>query len=53
MVNLPIYGKADGVTFPRFGIKLSEDETPKECVTRVEQEEREIVGDISDKEFLA
>jgi hypothetical protein len=53
MVNLPVYGKADGVPFTHFGIKLSEYETPEEFVARVEQEEREIVGDISNKEFLA
>ena len=53
MVNLPIYGEADGVPFPRFGVKLSEDETPEEFVAIVEQEAWEIVGYISDEEFLA
>jgi hypothetical protein len=53
MVNLPIYGEADGVPFPRFGIALSEDETHEDFVSIMEQEMREIVGDISDKEFLA
>jgi len=53
MVNLPIYGKAEGVPFPCFGIALSEDETPKDFVAAVEQEARGIIGDISDKEFLA
>jgi hypothetical protein len=52
MVHLPVYGPADGIPFPRFGIKLSEDETPEEFATAMEQEVREIVGDISDKEFL-
>jgi len=53
MVNLPIYGEAGGVPFPRFGIELSEDETPEDFIAAVEQEAQGIVGDISDKEFLA
>ena len=53
MVNLPIYGEAGGVPFPRFGIELSEDETAEDFVVAVEQEAWGIVGDISDKEFLS
>ena len=41
------------VPFPRFGIELSEDETLEDFVAAVEQEARGIIGDISDKEFLA
>jgi hypothetical protein len=52
MVHLPVYGPADGIPFPHFGIKLSEDETLEEFATAMEQEAREIIGDISDKEFL-
>jgi len=52
MVNLPIFGEAEGVPFPRFKIALSE-ESPDDFVAAVEQEAREIVGDIIDKEFLA
>jgi hypothetical protein len=53
MVNLPIYGEANRVSFPRFGIALSVNETPKDFVSSVEQEVWEIVGGITDKEFLA
>jgi hypothetical protein len=52
MVNLPVYGEADRVPFPCFGIALSEDETHEDFVSIMEQEMREIVGDISNKEFL-
>jgi hypothetical protein len=38
MVHLPIYGLADGIPFPHFGIKLSKDETLEEFDTIVEQE---------------
>jgi hypothetical protein len=53
MVNLPVFGEAEGVPFPHFGIALSEEETPDDFVAAVEQEALEIVGDIIDKEFLA
>ena len=53
MVNLPIYGEADGVSFPYFGIILSEEETPEDFIAALEQEAWEIVGDITNKEFLA
>jgi hypothetical protein len=49
MVKLPVYGKADGVPFPHFGIILSEDETVEDFVAAMEQEAWEIVGDIIDK----
>jgi hypothetical protein len=49
MVKLPVYGEADGVPFPRFGIILSEDETAEDFVAAMEQEAWEIVGDITDK----
>ena len=53
MVNLPVYGEADGVPFPCFQIALSEEETSKDFIVVMEQEAWEIVGDITDKEFLA
>ena len=40
----------EGVPFPCFGIA---EETFEDFVAAVEQEAREIVGDITDKEFLA
>ena len=52
MVNLPIFGEAEGVPFPRFKIALSE-ESPDDFVAAVEQEARDIVGGITAKEFLA
>jgi hypothetical protein len=52
MVNLPIFCEAKGVPFPYFGITLS-GETPKDFGTTVEEGARKIVGDITDKEFLA
>ena len=53
MVKVPIYDEAARVPFPHFGIGRAEDETPEEFAAIVEQEAREIVGDITDKEFLA
>jgi hypothetical protein len=53
MVHLHVYGPTDGIHFPHFVIKLSEDETLEEFAAIVEQEAWEIVGDIFDKEFLA
>ena len=38
MVNLPIYGEAEGVPFPRFGIDLLEEETSEDFVATMEQE---------------
>jgi hypothetical protein len=38
MVHLPVYGPADGIHFPHFVIKLSEDETPEEFSAIVEQD---------------
>ena len=40
----------EGVPFPCFGIA---EETFEDFVAAVEQEAREIVGDITDKDFLA
>jgi hypothetical protein len=53
MVNIPIYGPVKGVPFPWFGIELTEGESPNDFVSSVEEGAWEIVGDISDKEFLA
>ena len=38
MVHLPIYGLADGIPFPHFGKKLSEDQTLEDFAAIVEQE---------------
>ena len=53
MVNLPVFGEAEGVPFPCFEIALSEEESPDDFVAVVEQEACEIVSDITDKEFPA
>ena len=52
MVNIPIYGPAEGVPFPQFGIELSEGESTEDFMSSVEEGAREIIGDISDREFL-
>jgi hypothetical protein len=53
MVNIPVYGPTEGVPFPQFGIELTERESPDDFVSSMEEGAREIVDDISDKEFLA
>jgi hypothetical protein len=53
MVNVPVYGPVEGVPFPRFGIELKEGEDKKAFATMVEDGAREIVGKITDKEYLA
>jgi hypothetical protein len=35
-VKLPIFGEEDGIPFPCFNIKLSEDESAKDFVSEVE-----------------
>jgi hypothetical protein len=52
MVKLPIFSEEAGVPFPRFDIKLAVDETTEEFTAIVEQETREILGDVSEKEYL-
>jgi hypothetical protein len=47
MVNIPVYGPAEGVPFPRFGIELPEGESA--FVSSMEEGAREIIGDISDR----
>jgi hypothetical protein len=53
MVNVPVYGPVDGVPFPWVGIEWKEGEDKKAFVAMVEDGAREIVGKISDKEYLA
>ena len=52
MVNIPVYGPTKGVPFPRFGIELLEGESAEDFVSSMEEGAREIIGDISDREFL-
>jgi hypothetical protein len=53
MVNIPIYGPTDGVPFSQFEIELNKGEDPKKFATMVEQGAREIIGEITDREYLA
>ena len=50
MVNILVYGLAEGVPFPRFGIELLEGESVEDFVSYVEEGAREIIGDISNRE---
>jgi hypothetical protein len=52
MVNVPVFGPAKGVPFPRFGIELKEGEDKKSFAAMVEDGAREIVVKITDKEYL-
>ena len=52
-VKLPVFSEEDGVPFPRFNIKLSEDEIAETFVSLVEQEARVVASDISDHKYLA
>jgi hypothetical protein len=51
MVNVPVYGPAQGVPFPWFGISLKV--RTRRPSLKVEDGAREIVKKITDKEYLA
>jgi hypothetical protein len=51
-VKVPVYGPAEGIPFPRFEIELKAGEDKTEFAAMVEQGAREIVGEITDKEYL-
>jgi hypothetical protein len=53
MVNVLVYGLVEGVPFLLVGIELKDGEDWKSFVAMVEDGAREIVGKISDKEYLA
>jgi hypothetical protein len=53
MVNLPVFDENVGVLFPRFDIKLVDDETAEDFTAIVEWEVREILDEMSDEEYLA
>lgn len=52
-VKLPVFGEAEGVLFPCFGLKLAEGESGADVVAQVEATTSEILGDISEREYLA
>ena len=51
MVNLPIFGEGVGVPFPRFGFE--EGRAAEKLVKSTEATMREILGEMSDREYLA
>ena len=53
MVSLPLFGDGVGVLFPYFDVKRVEDMTADEYVTSVEEGAHDILGELSDKEYLA
>jgi hypothetical protein len=53
MVNVPIFGPTEEVPFPLFGIELKKGEDKKSFTAMVEDSAQEIVGKITDKEYLA
>jgi low affinity Fe/Cu permease len=53
MVNMPIFGPTKEVPFPLFGIELKKGEDKKSFTAMVEDSAQEIVGKITDKEYLA
>lgn len=53
MMKLPVFGGDKGIPFPWFKIRLAEGETAKEFVVEVEHDTRAIVGEISNRKFLA
>lgn len=52
-VKLLVFGEAEGNWFPHFGLKLEEDESGVDVVAQVEAAAAEILGDISEREYLA
>ena len=53
MVNLPIFGEGVGIPFPRFGFQSKEGRAAEKVVKSMEAGAREILGEMSDKEYLA
>jgi hypothetical protein len=53
MVHLSVFSEGVGVPFPRFGFQWKEDRVAEKFVKSVEAGVREILGEMSDKEYLA
>jgi hypothetical protein len=53
MVNPLVFGECVGVPFPWFGFQWKEGKVAEDFVKSVEAEAREVVGEMSDKEYLA
>ena len=52
-VRLPVFEEEKGVLSPRFGLKRIEGESDAEIVAQVEATAAEILGDISERVYLA
>ena len=52
MVNLPVFGEGVGVLFPHFGFE-KEGRAAEKLVKSTEATMREILGEMSDTEYLA
>jgi hypothetical protein len=52
MVHVPVFGPAEGLPFPRFDRELPAGEDKKAFVAEVEEGARQIVGKMTDKEYL-
>ena len=53
MVNLPVFGKGVGDSFPRFGFQPKEGRAAEKIMKYAEAGAWEILAEISDKEYLA
>jgi hypothetical protein len=53
MINLPIFGEGVGVPFPQFGLKPKASGATEKFVKSIEARAREILSEMSDKEYLA
>jgi len=52
-VKLPMFKEAEGILFPHFGLKLAKGEDGANIAAQVEATASEILGDISECEYLA
>ena len=53
MVKLPVFGEGVGVPFPRFGFGKKEGSAVEKLVKSVEAGTHGILGEMSDREYLA
>jgi len=53
MVNLPVFSEGVGVLFPQFGFQPKEGHAVEKIVKSMEVGVREILDEMSDKEYLA
>jgi hypothetical protein len=53
MVHVPVSDPAEGLPFPRFDRKLPSSEDKEAFVAEVEEGARQIVGKMTNKEYLA